>query len=442
MKIELSDHFTYGRLLRFTLPSVLMMVFTSVYGVVDGFFISNFAGKTAFAGSNFIMPYLMLLSSAGFIFGDGGGALTAKLLGEKDGRQANRVFSMFVYLSILVGLVLMAVGMATSRAYAASMGAQGQMLENAVRYALIVLIPLPLSILQYAFQSFFVVAGKPQLGLYVILLAGGTNIALDFLFVGTLHWGLDGAAAATAISESLAGAVPLVYFARPNTGSLRLCRTRLEWKPIWRGISNGFSELLSSISGPMVSMLFNAQLLRFAGENGVAAYGVLMYVNLIFVAIFIGLAMGTGPIVGYNYGAQNHTELKSVRRKGLLLVTVFAAVMVAAAELLGTPVAALFVGYDETLLALTRRGFEIFSISFMFAGYPIFISAFFTGLNNGLLSAIVSASRTLLFQLTAVLVLPQLFGVDGIWWSVALAEFCAGLVGFILLRANRRRYGY
>lgn len=442
VKIQLSDHFTYGRLMRFTLPSVIMMIFTSIYGVVDGFFISNFAGKTEFAAVNFVLPYLMMLAAAGFIFGAGGGALVAKTLGEQQTERANQIFSMFVYLTILVGLVLMVVGMASSRSVAAFFGAEGQLLEDAERYALITLVPLPLTVLGYAAQDFFVVTGKPQLGLYVVLLAGGTNIVLDFLFVGVWGWGLDGAAWATAASEATAGAVALFYFARPNSGSLRLCRTRLEWQPIRRGLSNGFSELLTSISDPMVSMLFNAQLLRFAGENGVAAYGVLMYVNLVFVAVFIGFSMGTSPIVGYNYGAQDHAELRSLRRKSLLLLTVFAVCMVTASELLGEPVAALFVGYDPELLAMTGHGFAIFSLSFLFAGYPIFISAFFTGLNNGLLSALVSASRTLVFQLSAVLILPVYFGVDGIWWSIVLAEFLAALVGLVLLRANRHRYGY
>ena len=442
MSIQLSDHFTYGRLLRFTLPSIFMMVFVSIYGVVDGFFISNYAGKTAFAGANFIIPYLMLLSSAGFIFGAGGGALTAKILGEKKGAEANRVFSMFVWLSFIVGFALLAVGMTTARGFAAVFGARGVFLDYAERYALIVLIPLPLSILQYAFQNFFVVAGKPQLGLYVILVAGGTNIVLDFLFVGTLGWGLEGAAWATVISESLAGGIPLIYFWRPNTSSLRLKPARFQTQPIVHGLANGLSELLSSISGPFLGTLFNAQLLRYAGENGVAAYGVLMYANLVFVGVFLGFATGITSIVGYNYGAQDHAELKSIRRKGLLLVTAFAAIMVAASEIFGLRIATLFVGYDSTLLAVTTHGFEIFSISFVFAGYPIFISAFFTGLNNGVLSAAVAASRILLFQLPAVFLLPVLFGVDGIWWSVVLAEFLAALVGFGLLRANQHRYGY
>ncbi|MBD5560248.1 MAG: MATE family efflux transporter [Clostridia bacterium] len=442
MKIQLSDHFTYSRLLRFTLPSVLMMVFVSIYGIVDGFFISNFAGKTAFAGANFVLPYLMLLSCSGFIFGAGGGALTAKTLGEQHSREASRIFSMFVWLSVLVGLVLLAVGMLTARSFAAAFGATGQMLEDAERYALIVLVPLPLSILQYAFQNFFVTAGKPQLGLYVILLAGGTNIVLDLVFVGVFGWGLEGAAWATVISESIAGGVPILYFVRPNSSSLRLVPVRLAARPIWQGISNGFSELLTSISGPLLSTVFNAQLLRFAGENGVAAYGVLMYANLVFVGTFLGFSTGVTSIVGYNYGAGNRAELKSIRRKCLLLITVFAAVMAVCSELFGRDIAVLFVGYDQELLNVTEHGFEIFSISFLFAGYPVLISAFFTGLNNGLLSAAVSASRILLFQLPCVLILPMLFGVDGIWWSVVLAELLAGLVGLALLRANRGRYGY
>lgn len=441
MRVQLSDHFTFGRLIRFTLPSIVMMVFTSIYGVVDGYFISNYAGSTAFAGVNFIMPYLMVLGAAGFVFGDGGGALVAKTLGEGDDERANQIFSMFVCLTIIAGVAVMAAGLLTIRPLAAALGAQDQLLEDAVLYATIGLLPLPLTMLQFAFQSFFVTASRPQLGLAVMLAAGAVNIVLDIFFVGMFGWGVAGAAAATALSESTGGLIPILYFARRNGSRLRLCRTRLEAAPIFRGITNGLSELVSSISGPLAGMLCNVQLLKYAGENGVAAYGVLMYMNFVFVAMFIGFTMGTTPLVGFNYGAQNHAELQNLRKKGLTVISAFALGMTTAAELFGDALAQLFVGYNPALFEMTRHGFEIFSLCYLFTGFPMFIGGFFTGLNNGIISALITLSLPVI-EVPCLLFLPIQFGVDGIWSAVVLAALLSSAAAFSLLFGFRKKYRY
>jgi len=442
MKIQLSDHFAYSKLLRYTLPSIVMMVFTSIYGVVDGFFVSNFVGKTSFTAVNFIFPVLMILGAAGFMLGTGGGALIAKIMGEGKREEANRLFSLVIYTGIGCGTALAAVGLLLIRPIAAALGAQGQMLEDSVTYARIILLAIPAFVLQYEFQCLFSTAEKPALGLYVTVAAGVTNMVLDALFVAAFRWGLEGAAAATAVSQCVGGVIPLVYFARPNSSLLRLGRTRFDGRALWRTCTNGVSELMSSISGSMVSMLYNAQLLKYAGEDGVAAYGVLMYVSLVFQAVFIGYAVGTAPVIGYHYGAQNHEELRGLRRRSTVIVAVFAGCMFAAAQLLGRPLSLLFVGYDAGLLELTARAFTIFSFCFLFSGFAIFGSSFFTALNNGLVSAAISFLRTLVFQAAAVLIFPLIWEVDGIWLSIVAAEALAVAVTAAFLWGMRKKYQY
>ena len=440
--IRLSDHFTCRRLLRFTLPSVLMMIFTSVYSIVDGFFVSNFVGKTPFAAVNFIMPFLIMLGALGFMFGTGGSALIAITLGEGDKARAQRLFSLFVYVTAVCGVILAALGIALLRPIAAWLGAEGPLLEQCVLYGRIILIALPTYMLQYEFQSFFVAAEKPQLGLAFTVASGLTNIVLDMLLVGVWRGGLAGAAAASVISQAVGGLGPVVYFARPNSSLMRLTSARLDMRALGKACVNGSSELMSNVSASIVGMLYNAQLMRFAGEDGVAAYGVLMYVNMIFMAAFIGYSVGAAPIVGYHYGAGNRQELKSLLRKSLGIVILCSLAMCALAEGTGGFLAALFVGYDPELLALTRRGFLIYSFSFLFAGIPIYGSSFFTALNNGGVSAFIAFLRTCLFQVAAVLILPVFWGIDGVWLSIVAAELLAMVVTVLCLGANRARYRY
>lgn len=442
MNIPLSDHFTYRKLMRFTLPSIAMMIFTSIYGVVDGFFVSNFVGKTPFAAVNFIMPFLMILGAVGFMFGTGGSALIAKTMGEGDPDKAKRLFSLFVYVSAACGIVIAVLGIVLLRPIASLLGAQGVMLENCVAYGRIILLALPAFLLQYEFQSFFVTAEKPQLGLIVTVAAGVTNMVLDALLVAVFPFGLEGAAAATALSQCVGGVVPLVYFSRANTSRLRLVKTKYDGRALLKACTNGSSELMSNISMSVVSMLYNTQLIRYAGEDGVAAYGVLMYVNMIFLATFIGYSVGTAPVIGFHYGAQNHSELKSLLKKSLVIIGVFSAGMLAAGQALAKPLALMFVGYDQGLLDLTLRGFLIFSFSFLFAGLAIYGSSFFTALNNGLVSALISFLRTLVFQLAAVLIFPLFWEIDGIWFSIVAAEGMAAAVTVLFLLGNRKKYHY
>ena len=444
MSIRLSDHFTYRKLLRFTLPSIAMMIFTSIYGVVDGYFVSNFAGKEPFAAVNLIMPFIMVVSTVGFMFGTGGTALVSKTFGEGDPERANRYFSLFVYASFLLGIVFAILGIVFLRPIAALLGATGTLLDNCVVYGRIVIAAMPFFVLQLLFQSFFVAAEKPQLGFWVIVAGGVTNMIGDAVLVTLLPQELKivGAAIATALGQVVGGGVPLIYFFRKNSSILRLGKTRFDGKALIKATTNGVSELVNSASMSIVGMVMNVQLLKYAGENGVAAYGVMMYVNMIFAAIFIGYSIGTAPVFGFHYGAKNGGELKNLLRKSLLLLLIGGVLMVAAAEALTRPLALLFVGYDEGLMQLTESGFRIFGLSFFFIGFAIFGSGFFTALNDGVTSAIISFLRTLVFELGAILILPLFFGVNGLWFSVVVAELMATVLSFIFMAVKRKKFGY
>ena len=442
MKIQLSEHFTYPKLLRFVFPSVVMMIFTSIYGVVDGLFISNFVGKTAFAAVNLIYPYLMLLGCLGFVVGTGGSALVSKTMGEGDSRRANQYFSMLVWVTAIAGIAVSAAGFLTLRPVSILLGAQGDMVDQCVLYGGIIMSAQTAFILQNAFQSFFVTAERPQLGLAVSVAAGVTNIVLDALLVGVFRWGLAGAAAATALSEVVGGVVPLVYFLCPNSTRLRLTKARVDVRALWRVLTNGSSELMTNVSMSLVNMLYNLQLVRLAGEDGVAAYGVIMYVNFVFAAIFLGYAVGSAPIISYHYGAEHHGELKNLLGKSLRLVAAAGAAMLVIAYTAAPALSGVFVGYDQGLREMTRRAIQLYAVSYLLAGFNIFASSFFTALNDGPVSAALAFLRTLVFQTSAVLLLPLVLELDGVWLAITVAEALALAVSVGFLVGKRKIYHY
>ena len=428
----------------FTLPSVAMMVFTSVYGIVDGFFVSNFAGEIAFKSINLIFPFLMILGTVGFMFGTGGTAIVANTLGEGDKEKANRRFSLFVYVTFILGVVFALLGILFLPTIARLLGARDGILKDCVLYGRIILCALPFLVLQYLFQSFFVAAEKPRLGLLVIIAAGVTNMVLDALLVVLLpqEYKLAGAAIATAASQLVGGFIPLLYFSRKNGSILRLCRPRWDGKAVLKACTNGSSEFMSNVSMNLVGMLYNLQLLKYAGEDGIAAYGTMMYAGWIFCAVFVGYAVGTAPIVSYNNGAKNYKELKSILKKSIVVIGVLGLVMLAIAELFAMPLSAIFVGYSDKLMEMTVPGFRLFALCVPFMGYAIFGSNFFTALNDGLTSALISFLRTLVFQLIAVLTLPLIFGLNGIWLSVVVADFVAAAFSALFVLIKRKRYHY
>lgn len=443
--IQLSDHFNYKKLLKFTAPSIIMMVFTSIYGVADGFFVSNFAGDVPFQAVNIIYPFIAIMMTVGFMFGSGGTAIVAKTYGEGDVEGANRYFSLFVYFSVSVGVVIAVVSYIFMPNIAALLGADGAILENCILYGRVLMCALPFAILQYLFQSFCVAAEKPKFGLVVIVAAGLTNIVLDAVLVMLLpkEHKLLGAALATALSQAVGGGVPLVYFIRKNSSFLRIGRTKFYGKIILCACANGSSEFMSNVSMNLVSMLYNFQLKKYAGYDGVSAYGVMMYVSMIFSAVFVGYSMGVAPIISYHDGAKNNSEKKGVFRKSLVIIGISSVIMLISAELLAYPLSAIFVSHSEVLMDMTVHGFRIFSLAFAFMGFAIFASGFFTALNDGLTSAIVSFLRTVIFQVGAVLLLPMFCGgLDGIWWSVAAADFMAMTLSIIFLVAKKKKYSY
>lgn len=440
--IQLSDHFTYKKLILFTLPSILMMIFTSIYGVVDGFFVSNFSGKTSFAAINLIMPFTMILGGMGFMIGTGGTALVAKVLGEGKEELANRYFSMMIYLTLGMGAVLSVVGIFLLEEVAIFFGATKDMLQDCILYGRIVIFFTTAFMLQNVFQSFLIVAQKASLGLKITILAGIVNMVLDAFLIGACHLGVVGAALATGLSQCVGGILPLIYFIRKNDSLLQLTKTKLEIRPVLKACGNGTSELMGNISSSIISIIFNFQLLRYIRENGVSAYGVLMYVQFIFMAIFIGYAVGSAPIVGYHYGANHPSELKSLLKKSTCLTCGTGIGLATLAYILALPLAKIFVGYDIELLNLTVHAFQIFSCAFIFAGFNIFVSSFFTALNNGTISATISFFRTLVCQMISVWLLPIILGVDGIWWAMAIAEIFANVISVIFLFLKRKKYQY
>ncbi|MDO4289775.1 MAG: MATE family efflux transporter [Eggerthellaceae bacterium] len=442
MAVDMSRHFTARQLVKYALPSIVMTIFASTYSIVDGLFVSNFAGKTALAAVNWAFPVLMILSSVGFMIGTGGSAIVSKTRGEGDEARANRYFSLMVYAALAIGVVFALAGVGLLRPLYALMGAQGEMLDLATVYGLIALVSLPFFMLQYVFQSFFVVAGKPQLGFFVVVAAGVTNMVLDALFVGMFQWGVVGASIATSASEFVGGGVPLIYFARKNSSFLKLGRTRVEWRVLGRACVNGSSEMVSNIAFSLVGMLYNYQLLRYLGEDGVAAYSVIMYVAMVFGAVFMGYTVGTSPLMSFQYGAQNRTEMRSLYRKSMLFVGASGVCMFILAQTCAHAAALVFVGYDAELCAMTERAFRIYALIYLVMGFCVYASSLFTALNNGLVSAVISFLRTLVFEVVAVLALPVLVGAQGIWFAAPAAECVALVVSAVFIAVLGPRYGF
>ena len=443
MQIQLSDHFTYKKLIRFTLPSIGMMIFMSIYGVVDGLFVSNYVGKTAFASVNLIMPFIQILSGMGAMLGVGGSALVAKTLGEGDGKRASRYFTMMMYMLLIVALVFTVLGVVFIRPVSYLLGATDAMIDDCVLYGRTVLLFSIFMHLQYQFQSYLVVAEKPTLGLIVTIAAGCTNMALDALFVGAFRWGIAGAAIATGMSQFVGGVIPLVWFlSRKNHSALHFAKTKMEWRPVLKACGNGASEMLSSVSASVTGMFYNRQLMKYAGEDGVSAYGVVMYASFIFIAVLVGYSSGSSPIVGYHFGAQHHGEMKNLLKKSLILLITAGTVLTVSAFILAGPIARIFVGYNPQLLELTIRAFRICVVPFFIMGVGIYTSSFFTALNDGLVSMEISSLRALVFPLVSIIVLPMLFKLDGVWFSLVASEFLTLIASVVFLLAKKKKYGY
>ncbi|MCI8482086.1 MAG: MATE family efflux transporter [Clostridia bacterium] len=442
MNIQLSEHFTYKKLIKFTMPTIIMMIFTSIYGIVDGIFVSNYVGSDAFAAINLIIPGLMILGTIGFMIGTGGSALVSKTIGEGNLKRANEYFSMLVYLLLIVGGIFTILGVFLVRPISELLGATGGMLEDCVTYGVTLMIFLIPFSLQNCFQSFLIVAEKPSFGLIISVVSGVINMVLDFLLIKVFHMGIIGAALATGISQLVGSIIPIIYFSMPKDGLLRLTKAKFEIKAILQSCINGSSEMLTNLSMSLVNILYNFQLMKYIGSNGVVAYGIIMYVGFIFSGTYLGYSIGTAPIIGYHYGAQNTQELKSLLKKSLKLIIITSMVMTVCAEILSKLLASIFVSYDIELLNMTTRAIQLFSLSYLISGINIFASSFFTALNNGVISASISFLRTLLFQIIMIFLLPKLFGVDGIWVAVVFAEVLALIVSSIFLKANGKRYGY
>lgn len=440
--IQLSDHFTYNKLIRFTLPTIIMMIFSSIYGVVDGIFVSNIVGKDAFAAVNLIFPAIMILGSIGFMIGTGGSALVSKTLGEGDNEKANRFFSMLIYLEIILGLIFTVVGLIFIKPITYMLGATEELAPYCITYGRVLMIGLTPFFLQITFESFVIVANKPKMGLYVTVIAGVANMILDFIMIYLLKMGIFGAALASITSQFIGAGIPFIYFSRKNSSLLHLTKTNFELKPILKVCTNGSSEMVTHLSMSLVNMLYNLQLMKYAGANGVSAYGIIMYVGFIFVGVFVGYAVGSAPLIGFNFGAKNNDELKNILKKSIILLGSSAVVLTILAEIFAPSLASIFVGYDDELLAMTTNAIRLFAISYILNWFNIFASSFFTALNNGLISAIISFVRTLIFQVSMIFVLPLILGLNGLWLAVVVAEFLSLLLSLGFMFKNSKKYGY
>ncbi len=442
MKIQLSDHFSYSKLIKFTFPTIAMMIFTSIYGVVDGVFVSNCVGSDAFAAVNLIMPIIMILGSVGFMIGTGGSAIVSKTLGEGKKEKANEYFSMLVYLCVVSGVILSVIGIIFTGPIAVLLGAKGSIAKDCVTYGRTVFFMLTGLFLQNAFQSFLVVAEKPKLGLFVTLLAGFTNMFLDFLFVYVLRFGVFGAALATGISQFVGSVIPIIYFAGGKNNVLKLTKCRFNKDIIIKTCINGSSEMVTNMSMSLVNILYNMQLMKYIGTNGVVAYGIIMYVGFIFVGTYMGYAVGSAPVISYHYGAGNKDELKNLFKRSLTIIIVSSVVMTLIAEIIAGYLAGIFVSYDNNLLELTTEAIRIYAVSYLISGVNIFASSFFTALNNGVVSAVISFMRMFVFQIVMILLLPVVLGISGIWTAVIAAEVLSVVISVMFLVKNRKKYSY
>lgn len=442
MNIQLSDNFTYSKLIKFTVPTIFMMIITSIYGVVDGLFVSNVVGSDAFASVNLIMPVLMICGAIGFMIGTGGGAFVSKTIGEGNKKKANESFSMLIYLLIITGLIITILAVIFIRPISIALGAEDKILEGCVAYGKILMLGIVPFVLQNSFQSFLVVAEKPKMGLAVSIAAGVTNMVLDFLLIYVLDMGISGAAAATVISQTVGGIIPLIYFIRKNNSPLRIVKARFDFNVIGQSCLNGSSEMFTNLSMSVVNMLYNMQLLKYIGTDGIVAYGVIMYISYIFNGVYMGYSIGTTPIVGYNYGAENKDGIKNLLKKSLIIILMCALILTGLAEMLSGTLAKIFVGYNKELLDLTTKAIRIFSLSFIISGFNVFASSFFTGLNNGIVSGSISFLRTFVFQIIMIFTLPLIFNINGIWMAVIFAEMLALCVSFMFFAKNKAKYEY
>lgn len=443
MAVKLSEHFTYKKLLKATLPSIFMMIFVSLYTIVDGIFVANFVGETALSAVNLMSPFCMIIGSLGFMMGAGGAALTAKTLGEQNKKKAQKVFSCCVYFTIILGFVISLTAFIFMKQIAVRLGADEQMLPLCVTYGRILIAAEVAFMLQNMFQNFFMVAEKPGMGFAMSVAAGVVNMVLDALFIVVFKWGIVGAAIATITGQIVGAVAPMVYFlSKKNNTSIRFVKTKLDFRVLLKTCTNGSSELLSQVASSVVGIVYNLKLMQLIGQDGVVTYGIIMYISFIFTAVFFGYSIGSAPMIGYNLGAQNSAELKNVLKKSLVVIISFGAVLTAISVGFARPLCMIFVRDNARLLALATKGVQLYCAAFILMGLNIFASSFFTALNNGLVSAILSTVRTLIFQIGAVLILAAVIGADGIWIAVIISEGLALVMSVAFLIANKKKYQY
>lgn len=439
---DISERLNLPRLFLACVPMILMMISISIYSVVDGFFVSNFAGKIQFAAVNLIYPFIMVVGSLGFMMGTGGTALVAKKMGEGKTEEAKKLFFNCFVVTVALGVVFSSIFVFLLPKIAEGLGADEAMLPYCVDYGRILILGITFFNLQNMFQPFFAASGRPGLGFAITIGAGVANIVFDAIFVAGAGWGCVGAAWGTVIGQVVGGFLPVIYYFAKNKSALRLVPAKMQWGAIFKMGANGLSEFVSQIAVSVLSMIMNVLLMKHYQENGVSAYGIICYVWLIFAATFIGLCMGISPRISYVYGEKNKPELRRLTQRALALFIFAGLFEFIMAEALTVPLSYAYAGYDEGLRQLTCHASFIYSIIYLALGINMFGSSFFTALNNGLVSALLSFARLMLFEAVSVYLCSLFWQGDGIWWGVVIGEALGFVMNFLVIFIHGKRYGY
>ena len=436
----LSRAYTLSGLVRFALPSMVMMVFLSVYTIVDGIFISNFVGTLALGAVNIIFPLISLEMGLGIMLATGSNAIIARRLGEGDAALARQNFSLVVLVAVVCGLMVEGLALLFLPQIIDLLGASAAQYPYCRDYPRAMLLFAPALFLQVGFQSYFVTAGRPKLGLLVMVGAGLVNIGLDYLLIPRL--GVAGAGLATGLGYMVPAMAGLCFFARPRGGDLYLVRPSLERGLLWRACLNGSSEMVSNMANAVSTFLFNIMFMRCYGEDGVAAITMALYFQFVFAAVYFGYSGGVAPIISYKFGNGDTAGLRQVVRDSFRFILGISLLNFTVAILVSAPALLLFAGGNREVASIAQEGFPLFAVSFLFAGVGIFASNMFTALSDGVTSALISFMRTLLFLALAILLLPLVFKEAGLWAAISVAEGMGALVALVCLVLRRPQYQY
>ncbi len=442
MEHALAKKFSLASLLLFAAPNIIMMIVLSMYIIVDGMFVARFIGTTALSAINMFYPAICFEMALGIMIATGGSAIAAKKLGEGKQKEAQNNLSFLMVVEGSFGIVIAVVGNLFTAEIVSFLGASAAQAPLSITYAKIIFSFAPAFFLQTAFQTFFVTAGKPALGLIVTILGGVANILLDYIFMAPLRLGVTGAAIATGIGYCIPAMVGVIFFLKAKTNPFHFVRPRFDGKVLLQACANGSSEMVTNLSNAVTTFLFNFTLLQFYGEDGVASITIILYFQYLFTALYFGYSNGIAPIISYKYGNDDRKQLQALFKNSVLFLIISS---IAANVLLHFTISKLltiFTAENSPVYQITLHGFSIYSMAFMIMGLGIFSSAMFTAFSDGITSAIISFSRTFLFIVGAILLLPAILGERGVWLAVPIAEAFGFLISILYLIGKKQKFHY